>query len=140
MEKIAYLFPSFPTEKEVVLANVGQPNLALKVNEFPSEFSFLAASGLVNIDPQENYVISVDLSFNDVLVTDPNVASPMICHKSITSKEGYYASTFAVPLTAKVSAPGVYDLKLMLYKIVQGKKVLLDESESKLIVSQEWIS
>lgn len=138
MNKISFLFTSFPSENEITSGTLGQPNVALKVNKFPEEFSFLACVGLVNIDITKKYSISVNLFYNNELVTDPEVESPPINHKWSQSKEGHYASTFGIPLTAKASEPGVYVLKFAISERLDDQYILLDESQSQLIISQWW--
>ncbi|ELZ8745667.1 TPA: hypothetical protein L0163_000736 [Citrobacter freundii] len=140
MKNIAFLYPSFPSEKDIADQNLGQPNLALKVKNFPKEFTFLAAIGLVNLDLEKNYSLSVNLYFNDGLVTDPDANDPSVSHKWNQSKEGGYVSTFGIPLTAHAEEPGVYTLKLFLYEKSDEDRILLDENESYLIISEGWAS
>ncbi|EAP4931297.1 TPA: hypothetical protein ACGTP1_001502 [Salmonella enterica] len=136
-EKISFIFPSFPSEDEFSSGSTGQPNLAMRVSRFPTELSFLAVAGLV-IDDEKEYSLSVDLYFGEDIVTDPEAEMHMVFHKSNLSAEGYYVSTFATPLTATLPAPGIYTLRLSLYENKDGNRLLLDENESQLVVSEGW--
>lgn len=140
MKNIAFLYPSFPSEKDIEDKELGQPNLALKVPKFPEEFTFLAAIGLVDLDLEKGYSLSVNLYFNDELVTDPDANLPSVSHKWNQSKEGGYVSTLGIPLTANAKEPGVYILKLFLYEKSGEDRILLDENESYLIISDGWAS
>lgn len=140
MKNIAFLYPSFPSEKDIEDSSLGQPNLALKVPKFPEEFTFLAAVGLVNLDLEKNYSLSVNLYFNDEPVTDPDADAPSVSHKWNQSTEGYYVSTFGIPLTANVHEAGIYILRFSLYEKTGENKVLLDKNESQLIISEGWSS
>ncbi|MBE3231531.1 hypothetical protein [Klebsiella pneumoniae] len=138
-EKISFLFPSFPSESDIETGSLGTPNMAVTVEEFPAQLSFLAATGLVNLDLNKGYALTVNLYDGDTLLTNPEDTAALVAHKHTISQENYYVSSFGIPLNARINKPGIYTLRFSLYVTEQGEKSdLLDELESQLAISRKW--
>lgn len=138
-EKILFIYPSFPSEAIIAAGNIGDPKPILQVAEYPTEFSLLAASGLIGINLEKGYVLSTNVYLDGELATDPEDTPSLVSHSQNISLEGTYVTTFGVPLRVRATKPGIYTLRLSLYeKTKEDEQIFIDEKETQLVISEGW--